>query len=174
MAKRTQTGITSTSRIEQSIHLIRGQRVMLDSDLAKLYGVTTKRLNEQVRRNLERFPPDFMLQLTRDEYDALRSQFATLKTGRGRHRKYLPYAFTEHGAVMLANVLNSPTAVQASIQVVCAFVHLREMLITHADLARRLDDLEKKHDEQFAVVFKAIRALMSPPRKETKRIGFTT
>lgn len=174
MAKRTQTSITSTSRIEQSIHLIRGQRVMLDSDLATLYGVTTKRLNEQVRRNLERFPPDFMFQLTREEHDALRSQFATLKVGRGRHRKYLPYAFTEHGAVMLASVLNSPTAVQASIQVVRAFIRLREMLITHADLARRLDDLEKKYDKQFAVVFKAIRALMSPPQKETKRIGFIT
>jgi len=173
MAKRTQTNITSTSRIEQSIHLIRGQRVMLDSDLAKLYGVTTKRLNEQVKRNVYRFPEDFMFQLTKEETESLRSQFATSKTGRGG-RRTLPYVFTEHGAVMLANVLNSPTAVQASIQVVRAFIRLREMLITHADLARRLDELEKKYDKQFAVVFEAIRALMSPPQKETKRIGFTT
>jgi len=146
---------------------------MLVSDLARLYGVTTKRLNEQVRRNIDRFPQDFMFQLTREEYDALRSQIATLKTGRGQHRKYLPYAFTEHGAVMLANVLNSPTAVQASIQVVRAFVRLREMMITHTELARRLDELEKKYDKQLAVVFEAIRALMAPTKKETRRIGFT-
>ena len=171
MGKRTD--IVSVSHIEQSIHLIRGPRVMLVSDLARLYGVTTKRLNEQVRRNIDRFPQDFMFQLTREEYDALRSQIATLKTGRGQHRKYLPYAFTEHGAVMLANVLNSPTAVQASIQVVRAFVRLREMMITHTELARRLDELEKKYDKQLAVVFEAIRALMAPTKKETRRIGFT-
>ena len=138
-----------------------------------LYGVTTKRLNEQVKRNIDRFPGDFMFQLTKEEYESLRSQFATLKpTGRGRHRKYLPYVFTEHGAVMLANVLNSPVAIRASIQVVRAFIRLREILATHKELARKLDEMEKKYDTQFKVVFEAIRKLMTPPREARRPIGF--
>ena len=123
---------------------------MLDADLAGLYGVETKRLNEQVRRNVERFPEDFMFQLSAEEYDALRSQIATLKPGRGQHRKYLPYAFTEHGALMAANVLNSRRAVEASVYVIRAFIRLRVVLATNAELLKKLDALEKKlstHDQ---------------------------
>jgi hypothetical protein len=160
-------------RIERSILFYRGHRVMLDADLAALYGVPTKRLNEQVRRNRDRFPEDFMFQLTRPAFIALRSQIATLKTGRGQHRKYLPIVFTEHGALMAASVLNSSAAIQVSIQVVRAFVRLREILASHADLARRLDDLERKYDAQFKVVFDAIRQLMAPePPHRRPRIGF--
>ena len=148
---------------------IRGQRVLLDSDLEALYGVTTKRLNEQVRRNADRFPADFLLELTNQEVAASRSQIATLK--RGKNIKYAPYAFTEHGSVMAANVLNSPIAVRASIQVVRAFVRLREILATHKDLARK--EMEKKYDARFKVVFAAIRKLMEPPPvPPSRRIGF--
>jgi hypothetical protein len=157
-------------RIERAILLIRGEKVMLDSDLAELYGVETKRLNEQVRRNPGRFPPDFMFQLTPVEAGSLRSQFATLK--RGEHRKYLPYAFTEHGALMLANVLNSERAAQTSVQVVRVFVRLRQMLASNAELSRKLAALEQKYDAQFKVVFDAIRQLMSPPVKPKREIGF--
>ena len=159
--------------IEQRICLVRGQKVLSDADLANLYGVTTKRLNEQVKRNSERFPVDFMFQLTEEENAALRSQFATLKTGRGQHRKYLPYVFTEHGAIMAASVLNSPRAIEVSVFVVRAFVKLREVLATHKELARKLDELERKYDAQFRVVFDAIRQLMAPPPETKKRrIGF--
>lgn len=130
--------------ISARILTTRGQKVLLDSDLAELYGVETKRLNEQVRRNGTRFPDDFMFQLSDDEYTALRSQIATLKTGRGQHRKYMPYAFTEHGAIMAAMVLNSPRAVEVSVFVVRAFVQLRQLAVTHQDLAKRLDALEEK------------------------------
>lgn len=177
--------IIRLARIASAIHQVRGHRVMLDSHLAALYGVSTKRLNEQVRRNRDRFPDDFMFVLTAEEGarlksqfatsrddSALRSQNATLKKGRGQHRKYLPYVFTEHGAVMLANVLRSRVAVEASIQVVRAFVQLRELAMTHAELARRLDELERKYDAQFKVVFQAIRELMAPPDLPRKRIGF--
>jgi hypothetical protein len=160
--------------IERRIFLIRGHKVMLDRDLAELYGVTVKRLNEQVKRNRERFPEDFMFQLTLDEGKAVlasRSQIATLK--RGKNIKYAPYAFTEHGSVMAANVLNSPIAVRASIQVVRAFVRLREILATHKDLARKLQEMEKKYDARFKVVFAAIRKLMEPPPvPPSRRIGF--
>jgi phage regulator Rha-like protein len=157
-------------RIERAILLIRGEKVMLDSDLAEIYGVETKRVNEQVRRNLNRFPPDFMFQLDQKEWDSLRSQFATLK--RGQHRKYLPYAFTEHGALMLANVLNSERAAQTSVQVVRAFVRLRQLLASNAELARKLASLEKKYDAQFKVVFEAIRKLMTPEPPKRREIGF--
>ena len=154
------------------IHIVRGHRVMLDGDLAALYGVTTKRLNEQVKRNLDRFPEDFMLRLTADEASRLRSQFATSKNpGRGG-RRYAPLAFTEHGAVMLASVLSSQVAVATSVQVVRAFVRLRQILESNADLARKLEDLEKRYDGQFRVVFQAIRELMAPPESPPKRIGF--
>ena len=161
---------------------LRGQRVILDADLATLYGVETKRLNEQVRRNSERFPADFMFALDQDEWEALRSQFATLKTGRGQHRKYLPCVFTEHGAIMAATVLNSPRAVEVSIYVVRAFVQLRELLAGHKELARRLDQLEARmerklltHDQAIAGILDAIRQLMAPPPTPKKRpIGFVT
>jgi phage regulator Rha-like protein len=165
-----QMAVIPVERIERAILSIRGEKVMLDSDLAELYGVETKRLNEQVRRNLSRFPPDFMFQLTSQEWESLRSQFATLK--RGEHRKYLPCAFTEHGALMLANVLNSERAAQTSVQVVRAFVRLRQMLASNAELARKLAALENKYDAQFKVVFDAIRQLMSPPEPKRREIGF--
>ena len=140
--------------IEQRIFVIRGHKIILDADLAQLYGVTTKRLNEQVKRNRDRFPEDFMFQLSLEEGKsilALRSQFATLK--HWQHLKYAPYAFTEHGTVMVANVLNSPVAVYASILVVRAFVRLRAMTATHKDLVQRREQMEKKYDRQFKVVF---------------------
>ena len=153
---------------------------MLDADLAALYGVTTKRLNEQVRRNLGRFPSDFMFLLTNQEVAILRSQFATLKTGRGQHRKYVPYAFTEHGAIMAAMVLNSPRATEVSVYVVRAFVELRDTLVAHKELAKRLDELESRlerklttHDQAIASILDAIRQLMAPPEPAKKRrIGF--
>ena len=162
--------IIPMERIERSILLIRGEKVMLDSDLAELYGVETKALNQAVKRNASRFPADFMFELTAEEWESLRSQSVTLK--RGEHRKYLPYAFTEHGALMLANVLNSERAAQTSVQVVSAFVKLRQMLASNAELARKLAALEQKYDAQFKVVFDAIRQLMSPPEKPRREIGF--
>jgi hypothetical protein len=163
-------------RIENRILLVRGHKVLLDTDLAMLYGVPTKRFNEQVRRNAERFPRDFMFQLSPEEWDSLRSQFATLKTGRGQHRKYLPHAFTEHGAIMAATVLNSPRATEVSVYVVRAFVRLRELLASNKDLARRLEQLEKKlatHDQAIAGLMNTIREMMSPPEPAKKRrIGF--
>jgi hypothetical protein len=156
-------------RIGRSILFIRGYRVMLDKDSAELYGVTTKRLNEQVRRNVGRFPPDFMFQLSFQEFTNLRSQIATSSWG---GRRTPPYAFTEHGAVMLASVLNSPIAVHASIEVVRAFVRLRQMLASHEELARKLMTLEKKYDAQFKVVFDALRELMKPPEPTRRSIGF--
>lgn len=159
------------SDIERKIYSIRGQKVMFDVDLAEIYGVTTKRLNEQIRRNRERFPEDFMFQLSEEETGRLRSQFATSNKGRGG-RRYLPYVFTEHGALMAANVLQSPIAVRASIQVVRTFVKLRQILAEHKELAQRLNELERKYDGQFKVVFDAIRKLMTPPVPKRRRIGF--
>jgi len=149
-------------RVERAIILMRGEKVILDSDLAQFYGVSTARLNQQVNRNLDLFRGDFMFRLTEEEFQDLILQNATSKKGRGGRRK-LPYAFTEHGALMVANVLNSQRAVQASVQVVRAFIQLRRMLASNAELARNLDDLEKKYDRQFKIVFDAIRQLMSPP-----------
>jgi hypothetical protein len=163
------SALVALQSIERLIYAVRGQRVMLDSDLARLYGVTTKRLNEQVRRNPDRFPVDFCFELTPEEWSILRSQNATSRAGWGG-RSSLPHAFTEHGAIMAANVLNSPVAVQASVQVVRAFVRLREMVLSNLELARRLDELEKRYDGQFKVVFDALRQLMSPP--PAPRIGF--
>jgi phage regulator Rha-like protein len=159
-------------RIERSILLIRGEKVMLDSDLAEIYGVETKALNQAVKRNADRFPEDFMFRLTVEEVAELnRSQFVT---GSQKHRdpRFPPYAFTEHGALMLANVLNSERAAQTSVMVVRAFVRLRQLLASNAELARKLDAMEKKYDAQFKVVFDAIRALMSPAAKPKREIGF--
>jgi phage regulator Rha-like protein len=166
--------IVPVERIQYRILLIRGHKVMLDSDLAELYRVSTKRLNEQVKRNKSRFPADFLFQLSAEEAQALRSRFATSISRRGG-RRYRPFAFTEHGAVMLATVLNSAVAVQASIQVVRAFVKLRELLSTHRELAKKLADLEKRiagHDDEITALFEAIRQLMEPLDKPSKRIGF--
>jgi hypothetical protein len=157
-------------RIENAILLIRGEKLILDSDLAALYGVETRALLQAVKRNRERFPSDFMIQLTLKEYDSLRSQIVISK-GRGG-RRYLPYAFSEHGAIMAASVLNSKTAVETSVQVVRAFVRLRQMLASNKELAHRLIELERRYDTQFKVVFDAIRELMTTPEPKRKQIGF--
>ncbi len=159
--------------ISQKIYIIRGQRVLLDSDLAALYGVTTKVFNQAVRRNIRRFPEDFLMCLTNQEVAALRSQIVTLKTGRGKHSKYRKLAFTEHGAVMAATVLNCPRAVQMSVYVVRAFVRLRALLASNTQLARKLDTLEKSVavlDADTMRQFKELRAvvfaLAGPPVRE--------
>jgi hypothetical protein len=157
-------------RIENAILLIRGEKLILDSDLAALYGVETRALLQAVKRNRERFPSDFMIQLTLKESDSLRSQIVISK-GRGG-RRYLPYAFSEHGAIMAASVLNSKTAVETSVQVVRAFVRLRQMLASNKELAHKLIELERRYDTQFKVVFDAIRELMTTPEPKRKQIGF--
>lgn len=156
--------------VERRILLIRGQKVMLDFHLAELYEVGTKTLKRAVKRNFDRFPIDFMFALTPEEYTPLRYQFGTLK--RGAHSKYLPYAFTEQGVAMLSSVLNSKRAVQVNIEIMRAFVRLREILSTHKDIAHKLEELEKKYDEQFRVVFEAIKQLMIPLEQPKRRIGF--
>ena len=161
--------------IEKKIYLIRGHKVMLDSDLAELYGVATKVLLQAVKRNPNRFPEDFMFILKYQDVVALRSQIVTLKKGRGEHRKYLPYVFTEQGVAMLSSVLNSERAVQVNIAIMRAFVKLREMLSTNKELALKLAQLERKmekHDEEIKLIFDAIRELMKPPETKTKKIGF--
>lgn len=163
--------------VEHSILLIRGQKVILDRTLAKLYGVSTKVLNQAVKRNPERFPTDFMFQLTMEETreleaTVLRSQIVTLKKSQGKHIKYRPYAFTEHGILMLSSVLRSDRAIQANIQIMRTFVRLRELLGSNAELTRRLDELERTYDSRFKVVFEAIRQLMKPAVPKRKPIGF--
>jgi hypothetical protein len=218
-AKKTLTRRLTTAAdelIERRIYLIRGQKVMLDSDLAELYGLPTKRLNERVKRNLKRFPEDFMLRLTDEEIESLRSQIATSneegetsrsqfaiskddgedlrsqsvtsnaegeslgsqsvisKIGRGG-RRYAPYVFTEQGVAMLSSVLNSGRAIEVNIGIMRAFVRLRELLATHKDLARKLEEMEAKYDAQFEAVFRAMRQMMEPPAAPARRkIGFRT
>jgi len=166
--------VTSSSvapqRVERRILSLRGQKVMLSTDLAELYKVAPKALVQAVKRNRERFPVDFMFQLTRTEYADLKSQSVTSTWGGAR--RAAPYAFTEQGVAMLSSVLRSPRAVQVNIAIMRAFVKLREILATHRDLARRLDEMESKYDKQFRVVFDAIRQLMAPPEKPRGRIGF--
>ena len=165
--------IVSPGFIERWIYLIRKQKVMLDSDLAELYGVETFNLNKAVKRNIDRFPDDFMFQLSQEEAESLRFQIGMSKvSGRGG-RRYLPYAFTEQGVAMLSSVLNSKRAVQVNITIMRAFVKLRELLATHKDLAEKLEALEKKYDRQFKIVFDAILQFMKPenPLKE-RRVGF--
>lgn len=166
-----QQAIVPVEVIERRIYLIRGEKVMLDSDLAALYQVPTFRLNEAVKRNRQRFPEDFMFRLTAEETKALTSQIAMSKKGRGG-RRTLPYAFTEQGVAMLSSVLNSERAVLVNIAIMRAFVRLREILATHKDLARKLQEMEKKYDTQFKVVFDAIRKLMAPPAPHRRPIGF--
>jgi hypothetical protein len=172
------TKLAPVQRIEDMIFLIRGQRVMLDFDLAKIYGVTTKALNQALKRNLHRFPPDFAFQITIQELAILRSQIVTSKKGSGG-RRYLPWIFTEHGAIMLASVLNSDRAVQMSVSVVRAFVGMREQLAAHKELAKKLDELENRvsgHDEAIANLFEAIRQLVETPMpalpEDRTKIGF--
>lgn len=159
--------------LKEEIHRVRGQRVMLDVDLAAIYGVSTKRLNEQLRRNAKRFPIDFAFQLTREEFTDLKSQFAT-STLHGGKRK-LPWVFTEHGAIMIAGILSSPVAIEASVRVVRAFVQLREMVSATAALAGKLRALEGRldgHDAALAQLFEAIRQLLASPTKKKGEIGF--
>ncbi len=180
MARSSQASLLPVEHISRSILVLRGQRVILDRDLAAIYGVTTGRLNEAVKRNAKRFPEDFVFQLTAEEAEPLRSQIATSKSpGRGG-RRYRPYAFTEHGAIQVANVLSSPRAVEMGIYVVRAFVKLRKLLASNKDLARRLDELEARiekklttHDEAIAAMLSAIRQLMNPPAPKRRPIGFT-
>ena len=164
------TDIIPLETIEHRILLIRGHKVMIDADLADIYGVTTKRLNEQIKRNRDRFPEDFMFQLTEKEKAEVVANCDHLK--KLKYSPVLPNVFTEHGAIMIATILNSPVAVQASIHVVRAFVRLRQMLASNKELAKRLDKLEEKYDAQFKVVFDAIRQLMTPPEPKRKKIGF--
>ena len=156
--------------IEEKIFLIRGDKVMLDADLAKLYGVESKVLIQAVKRNIDRFPPDFMFQLTNQELAILRSQFVTSSQWGGR--RYPPYAFSEQGVAMLSSVLRCPQAVHVNIEIMRTFVRLRRILASHADLAHKLEALEMKYDIQFKAVFDAIRQMMAPPVKGKKQIGF--
>lgn len=171
------TMLVPSERIAHSILLLRGQKVLLDADLAELYGVETKVLVQAVKRNLERFPDDFMFQLDAEEFAALRSQSVTSNTGRGG-RRYAPYAFTEQGVAMLSTVLSSPQAIAVNIEVMRAFVRLREMLAGNKELAAKLGELERKlkgHDQAIAGILDAIRQLMAPPPAPKKRpIGFVT
>jgi hypothetical protein len=157
-------------RIEKAILLIRGQKVILDADLAALYGVETKMLVRAVKRNINRFPTDFMFQLSKEEFDNLRFHFGTSSVWGGR--RYPPYAFTEQGVAMLSSVLHSQRAVQVNIEIMRTFIRLRQMLASHVELARKLDALEKKYDAQFKQVFEAIRQLMAPPEPKRRPIGF--
>jgi hypothetical protein len=191
----SETTLIPAERIERRILLLRGQKVMLDFELAELYGVPTKALNQAVKRNIERFPADFMFELSDEEAKlvsrsqivtldgenmgkaqgnkgSLRSQIVTLK--RGQHLKYAPYAFTEQGVAMLSSVLRSPRAVQVNIAIMRTFVQLRQLMSTHADLAQKLKSLESKYDAQFKVVFDAIRELMSDKKLPKREIGFHT
>jgi hypothetical protein len=157
-------------RIQKAILLVRRQKVILDADLAGLYGVETRVLVQAVKRNLERFPEDFMFQLNRKEFAILKSQIVTSSGWGGR--RYPPYAFTEHGVAMLSSVLHSQRAIQVNIEIMRAFIRLRQMLAAHTELARKLDALEKKYDAQFKEVFEAIRQLMAPPEPKHRPIGF--
>jgi phage regulator Rha-like protein len=162
--------LVPVERIEKAILLIRRQKVMLDVDLAALYGVETKMLVRAVKRNINRFPTDFMFQLNKEEFDNLRFHFGTSSDWGGR--RYPPYAFTEQGVAMLSSVLHSQRAIQVNIEIMRAFIRLRQMLASHAELARKLDALEKKYDAQFKQVFEAIRQLMAPPEPKRRPIGF--
>jgi phage regulator Rha-like protein len=170
----TQKLTVLTNRVESKIQTMRGLRVILDSDLAELYGVEVKRLNEQVKRNARRFPEDFVVQLTAEEATNLKSQIATSSSGHGGRRK-LPYAFTEHGAIMAASVLNSQRAVEMSIFVVRAFVHMREALAANQEILAKLEELESRvenHDANIQGLIEAIRELMEPLPATGRRIGF--
>jgi hypothetical protein len=192
-AAKTASAVVPLQQIEQAIYLIRGLRVMLDTDLAAFYGVPVRALNQAVKRNAARFPGDFVFQVTQTEAASLRSQIVTLDVGdssradaprtpsrRGRHRKYLPHAFTEHGAIMAATVLNSERAVQVSVLVVRAFVRLRQILAEHRDLARRIEALEREfthktseHEQHIRRIYEILDDLMNPPAPPKKgRIGF--
>jgi phage regulator Rha-like protein len=173
MAESIKSIVIPEEAIISKIYLIREQKVMLDRDLAELYGVETKRLKEQVNRNLNRFPSHFMFELTKEENENLRSQNATLR--HGAHSKYLPFAFTEHGVLMLSNILKSGRAIEMSIKIIDVFVKLREMLLTHKDILLKLEQFERQamqNSEDIQVIFAALKQLLNPPQKPRLRIGF--
>lgn len=175
MTKTKDSALVPVERITHSILLLRGHKVLLDADLAALYGVATKVLLQAVKRNIERFPEDFMLQLTAEEWSALRSQIVTSNAQRGG-RRYAPYAFTEQGVAMLSSVLNSSRAIAVNIEIMRAFVRMRELLTSNKNLAQKLAELERKlttHDQAITGILKAIRELMHPPEPERRGIGFT-
>jgi len=163
--------IIPVEKITNKIYVIRGHKVMIDRDLAELYGVETKRLKEQVRRNISRFPEDFMFELSENEEALLRSQIATLE-GKGKHSKYLSMVFTEQGVAMLSSVLKSDRAILVNIQIMRTFTRLREMLAGHKELEKKIEAMEEKYDEQFRVVFEAIKQLLKDDEKPKQRIGF--
>ena len=172
MSKTPTTGLLPASAISHKIHFLRKTRVMLDSDLAQLYGVTTSNLNQAVRRNHKRFPKDFMFQLTKKDAEILRSQFAiSNKEGRGG-RRYLPHAFTEQGIAMLSSVLHSDRAVQVNIAIMRAFLQLSAMLATHEDLRRKIAEMEKRYDSKFHAVFATLRQMLETPIPTKRQIGF--
>jgi hypothetical protein len=176
-SQKSQSLSVPVEMIERRIYLIRGQKVMLDSDLAKLYEVTTFNLNKAVKRNLDRFPEDFMFQLTKEEMESLRFQFGISKPGGRGGRRYLPFVFTEQGVAMLSSVLNSPRAIQVNIAIMRAFVRLREMLLSNEELNRKFSALERKlavHDAQFKIVFDELRKLIAAPERPRRAIGFTS
>jgi len=175
--------IIQEEEIASRIYFIRGRKVLLDADLAKLYEVPVKRLNEQVKRNLKRFPDDFMFSLTQEEWDSLRSQIATLKNQRGQHRKYLPNVFSEQGVGMLSSVLNSDRAIQVNIQIMRVFMQMRKLALSQSEIYRKLEEIDKKfleqkitnhtNEQQFRVIFEAIKHILLPAEKP-KQIGFIT
>jgi ATP-dependent Clp protease ATP-binding subunit ClpA len=174
------SAVVGVEDISRAILVLRGHKVLLDAELAALYGVDTRVLLQAVKRNRERFPADFMIELTAADWAALRSQIVTLKRGRGQHRKYLPYAFTEQGVAMLSSVLKSARAIAVNIQIMRAFVRMRELLISNRELAQKLDQLEARlekklasHDEAIAAILSAIRELMTPTPPKRRGIGFT-
>ena len=178
--KASRTSVVGVEDISRAILVVRGHKVLLDAELAALYGVDTRVLIQAVKRNRERFPADFMIELTATEWAALRSQIVTLKRGRGQHRKYLPYAFTEQGVAMLSSVLKSARAIAVNIQIMRAFVRMRELLISNRELAQKLDQLEARlekkltsHDEAITAILSAIRELMNPTTPKHRGIGFT-
>lgn len=169
--------LISQEAIASRIYVIRGKKVLLDRDLAQLYGVATKVLNQAVQRNIRRFPSDFMFQLDKKEVESLRSQIVTLK--RGQHRKYLPYAFAEQGVAMLSGILQSDRAIEVNIQIMRTFTQLRHFLSTHQDIQQKIDEIVrvhggklKEHDEQIKIIFEAINQLLQPPEVPKKKYGF--
>ncbi|MGC3980577.1 MAG: ORF6N domain-containing protein [Steroidobacteraceae bacterium] len=175
MTGKKSTALVPNEHISQSIIVLRSHKVLLDADLAAMYGVEIRTLLQAVKRHLRRFPDDFMLQLTTDEWASLRSQFVILKTGRGQHRKYRPYAFTEQGVAMLSSILNSERAIAVNIEIMRAFVRMRELLASNKRLAQQLKKLERKvasHDEAIVGILKTIRQLMNPPESRKRSIGF--
>jgi len=175
MAKANKELMIPDELVMNKIHMIRGQKVMLDNDLANLYDIETKRLKEAVRRNIDRFPEDFMFELTSSEFESLRSQIATLKTGRGQHPKYIPFAFTEQGVAMLSSVLKSETAIRVNIQIIRIFTRMREMILTHKDILLQLEKIEKKlagHYDDIILIFQYLKQLLNPPQPLRPKIGF--